>query len=206
MNLRRSASPRRPPPPGGPAHGFRHRGPRPDAHHEWQWAARAVGTLHRDVLRGFCGSRPVEDCGRVPRPQRRRQPRIAVRLRPARPLPRLTVGVRLKWTAAPSRRCPMQRRQIMYARQPSSIDAGIAHAPPHVMPALEGVDGYGCSTGRPAMYSPASPRRRAVWSPSAVSRPCRGDFRWQRRRCLAPRPPVARRAAGQARIDRGIDF
>src|SRR6201987_5132386 len=53
----------------------------------------------------------------------------------------------MKWTAAPSRRCPMQRRQIMYARsttiqgQPSSIDDGIAHMRDSVMPALQGIDG-----------------------------------------------------------------
>src|SRR6202022_503423 len=47
-----------------------------------------------------------------------------------------------------SRRCPTQRRQIVYARtttfhaQPSSIDAGIADVRDTVMPALERCDGY----------------------------------------------------------------
>jgi hypothetical protein len=54
----------------------------------------------------------------------------------------------MKWTAAPSRRCPTQRRQIVYTRtttfraQSSSIDADIAHVRDTVMPALEGIDGY----------------------------------------------------------------
>jgi hypothetical protein len=54
----------------------------------------------------------------------------------------------MKWTAAPSRRCPTQRRQIVYARsttfraQSSPIDADIAHVRDTVMPALEGIEGY----------------------------------------------------------------
>src|ERR1700752_2555564 len=54
----------------------------------------------------------------------------------------------MSWTAAPSRRCPMQRRQIVYARattfraQSSSIDADVAHVRDTVMPALEGIEGY----------------------------------------------------------------
>src|SRR6202171_3991957 len=54
----------------------------------------------------------------------------------------------MKWTVARSRRCPTQRRQIVYARattfraQSSSIDAGIAHVRDTVMPALEGIEGY----------------------------------------------------------------
>src|ERR1700687_2849460 len=54
----------------------------------------------------------------------------------------------MKWTVARSRRCPTQRRQIVYARattfraQSSSIDADIAHVRDTVMPALEGIEGY----------------------------------------------------------------
>jgi heme-degrading monooxygenase HmoA len=54
----------------------------------------------------------------------------------------------MKWTAAPSRRCSTQRRQIVYARsttfraQSSPIDADIAHVRDTVMPALEGIEGY----------------------------------------------------------------
>jgi heme-degrading monooxygenase HmoA len=54
----------------------------------------------------------------------------------------------MKWTAAPSRRGPTQRRQIVYARattfraQSSSVDADIAHVRDTVMPALEGIEGY----------------------------------------------------------------
>src|ERR1700690_1114369 len=64
------------------------------------------------------------------------------------PLPRLACGRTIRSTAAPSRRCRVQRRQIMYARsstiqaQPSAIDAGIAHVRDAVMPALGSIEGF----------------------------------------------------------------
>jgi heme-degrading monooxygenase HmoA len=54
----------------------------------------------------------------------------------------------MKGPAAPSRRCPADRKQIMHARcttiqaQPSSTDDGIAYVRDTVMPALKGLDGF----------------------------------------------------------------
>src|SRR5258708_31682553 len=103
--------------------------------------------LATDLAKSRVSSRVLRGSGDNPRTQRRWQPRIAVRLTPARSLPRLRCGRTMKWTAAPSRRCPTQRRQIVYARsttfraQSSSIDADIAHVRDTVMPALEGIEG-----------------------------------------------------------------
>src|SRR4029078_2791887 len=142
----------------------------------------------------------------------------------------------MKWTAAPSRRCPTQRRQIVYARastfraQSSSIDAGIAHVRDIFVPALGGIEGFvglsllvGRSSGRCIATSSWQSEEAMRASADAV-RPLRAraaEFfvgsadveQWEF--AVLPRDPRSNAGAcvratwvkvSRDQIDRGIDF